>query len=116
MVEILGNFFPCDAALPDGTFVRMVRVLLTSESVYVLGEKKVFHPETGAVLSSCPALVYAGNHDQAATVVPNIHAPKRRQRLTVATPDGNLSAQVLFGCGCGSTLRFLSVEDSLALK
>lgn len=115
MVEILGNFFPCDAVLPNGTYVRMVRVLVTVDRVVVLQEQRVVHPDTGATLSAQPVLAYAGPHDPTTTQVPNRTAPKRRQRLTAVTPDGQLAAQVLFGCGCGSTLRSLSVEDSLAL-
>lgn len=115
MTEVLGNFFPCDAFLPDGTYVRNVRVLVTGDQVIVLGEKLITHPDTGQVLSKEPQCAYAGAYDATTIKIPNKTAPKRRQRLTADTAAGPLAAQVLFGCGCGSTLRFLSIADSLAL-
>lgn len=115
MTEVVGNFFPCDAFLPDGTYVRMVRVLVTTEQVLVLGEKLITNPDTGSILSKEPTCLYAGPYVPETTQIPSKTAPKRRQRLTAGTVTGPLVAQVLFGCGCGSSLRFLSVADSLAL-
>lgn len=113
--EVLGNFFPCDVMLPGDTYVRNARVLLTAGHVHVYEQHLVLDEARQVYVDKVPQCTFIGAF-AATPEVPDPNLPKRRQRVVVETTAGPVTAQVLFGCGCGNVLRFLPIADSLALS
>ena len=113
--EVLGNYFPCDIMLPDSTYIRLGRLLVTKNHVHVYRDEQAIDPLTGRIVGKVPAVVLVSEHI-ALAALPDTQLPKRRQRVFANTKAGTVVAQVLFGCGCGSSLRFLGIEESLALS
>lgn len=82
------TLYPAHVTLPDGTAVRLAKLVLTQDRVYVF------------TTASVDGSVFTASYTDAD--IPNTLAP-RSARWSVTTDTGTLTARRLPGCGCSSS-------------
>lgn len=97
--------FPAEVTLPDGRFIRPARVAVTAEQTVVWAESEdrrtavvVFSQRTHSIREHMTA-----------------NAPRRAQRMRVATDAGSVVVVRGGGCGCGSPLKRINPAAELGV-
>lgn len=101
--ELIRVFYPVRAQLPDGSEVLRAKIWHMVGGVLVLAERA-----DGSGIYRA----FAARHTGAPTLSPST-MPRRRQQHTWRTDQGQLLATGVLGCGCGSALKTLTLEEAL---
>jgi len=97
----VATLFPVEAALPDGQVIQRAKVFVLVGGVLVYAERG------GQVVR-----VFAGRHVEPAFIA-NPAIAKRRQHSVFITAEGKVHTTGVLGCGCGTALKALTVEEAL---
>lgn len=98
----VATLFPVEAALPDGQVIQRAKVFVLVGGVLVYAERD------GQVVQ-----VFAGRHTEP-PLLANPVVAKRRQHSVIITAAGKIHTTGVLGCGCGTALKALTVEEALA--
>lgn len=104
--ELIRVLYPVRVKLPNGTELLRAKIWHMVGGVLVLAERAD---------GSGPFVAFTARHAGAPTLAPST-LPRRRQSHTWRTDAGQLTAQGVLGCGCGSALKTMSFEEALKIS